>query len=144
MYAPLHKKPCDFMALSRDPSWWALLACLRLQKPGCCGMQGKDGCQLYQTCLFVGNFAFCIFFPLHIRAEVCFKIAFIFVMHDGTGCTQSRKSFQLQLPESSPWQQRREGSGPVLVLTPLGSWVQKVGGFNSQVSMGTGTTHFIQ
>lgn len=41
-----------------------------------------------QTCHFVGNFTSCIFFPSHIGAEVCFRIAFISVMHDRTECTQ--------------------------------------------------------
>lgn len=118
MITPPQEKSCDFIAVSGG----TLLACPQPQKLGCCRMWGKP--KLYQMCLLIRNFTSCIFFPSHIRAEVCFKMAFV-VMRVRTGCTQFRKPFQLQLPAGCPRQQQRESNSPARVLTPLGSLLQR-------------------
>lgn len=98
MITPPQEKSCDFIAVSGC----TLLACPQPQKLGCCRMWGKP--KLYQVCLLIRNFTSCIFFPSHIRAEVCFKMAFV-VMRVRTGCTRSESLFSCSclraVPDSS-------------------------------------------
>jgi len=83
MHVPLHKKACDFAAVSGVTAWWALLACLWLQKLGCCGMCGNDGCSIeadiaeaLSDVSFCRKFYFLHFLPLAYQSRRMFQNSF--------------------------------------------------------------------